>query len=158
MPKYKVIVPINTLRYAFFASKRPRDTPKINSLPPTEAALNEHIKRAHLQTMLWKAADQVNPPDVIISGDISDLGWNIVQGVPHPCTGVTEVASPELMEMVACGCSATSACSNKKQCSCQAAGLSCTLFCRCLAHDNCHNPLTDHAADESNGDSDSEYD
>ena len=123
MPKYKVIVPINTLRYAFFASKR--DTPKINSLPPTEAALNEHIKRAHLQTMLWKAADQVNPPDVIISGDISDLGWNIVQGVPHPCTGVTEVASPELMEM---------------------------------AHDNCHNPLTDHAADESNGDSDSEDD
>ena len=73
----------------------------------------------YLQTMLWKAAVQVNPSEIIGSVNISDFGWNIVRGVPHPCTGGTEVVPPELLEMVACGCSATSACS-REQCSCQA--------------------------------------
>ncbi|MES9884496.1 MAG: hypothetical protein ABW185_26930, partial [Sedimenticola sp.] len=39
---------MNQLRHTIFMSKR--DTPKIKTLPPTDAALNEHVKRAHLQT------------------------------------------------------------------------------------------------------------
>ena len=41
---------MNQLRHTIFTSKR--DTPKIKTLPPTDSALDEHIKRAHLQTML----------------------------------------------------------------------------------------------------------
>jgi hypothetical protein len=32
-------------------------------IPPTSANLLQHVLRAHLQVMLWKAADQQAPPD-----------------------------------------------------------------------------------------------
>ncbi len=53
---------MNELRNSMFTSKRAK--PKIKSLPPTDSALAEHIKRAHLQTMIWKSSDKMAPPDV----------------------------------------------------------------------------------------------
>jgi hypothetical protein len=138
---------MNELRHAIFVSRK--DTPKIKSLPPTDPALNENIMRAHLQTMLWKASDQLEPPDV----NISDFGWDIVNGIPNPRTGVSKVAPPELMKVVACSCRAQNACS-KKTCSCNKAGVSCTSFCKCMAQDSCNNPHTKH--DENDSDSESE--
>src|SRR6476469_193079 len=99
---YKERIPytsMNRLRHAIFVSTK--NTPKIKTLPPTEPALDEHIKRAHLQTMLWKAADQVQPPHV----NISECGWVVIEEVPTPRTGVSQCAPPELMKVVACGCS-----------------------------------------------------
>lgn len=139
---------MNQLRHTIFTTKK--DTPKIKSLPPTDLALNEHIKRAHLQTMLWKAADQKNPPEV----DISDFGWNITAGVPIPHTGVSVVAPVELMKVVACGCTALNTCS-RNNCSCKTAGVSCTAFCKCTAQD-CNNPHT--KQDEDIEDETEEYD
>jgi hypothetical protein len=141
---------MNQLRHTIFMSKK--DTPKIKSLPPTDPALDEHIKRAHLQTMLWKAADQPEPPIV----NISELGWNMIDGVPNPCTGVTEVAPAELMKVVACGCSAQTACS-RNSCSCRIAVVSCTSFCNCMAQDHCTNPHTKHVEnDEDDSNSENE--
>lgn len=110
-------VSMNQLRYIIFVSKR--DTPKIKSLPPTDLALDEHIKRAHLQTMIWKAADQVEPPEV----NISEFGWEVNNGAPQPRTGVSEVAPSEILKVVACGCndqSGQGSCS-RSNCSCKAA-------------------------------------
>ncbi len=140
---------MNQLRHTMFMSKR--DTPKIKTLPPTDYALNEHIKRAHLQTMIWKAADQREPPNV----DISLYGWVVTNGVPIPSTGVSEVAPPELMKVVACGCSAQNACS-RSTCSCHGAAVSCTSFCKCMSSESCNNPHK--KADGTDSDSDNEDD
>ncbi len=126
---------MNLLRHTIFISKR--DTPKIKTLPPTDSALDEHIKRAHLQTMIWKAADEDGPPEV----NITAFGWNIIDNIPKPRTGMSEVAPPELMKVVACGCCAQNACSSNI-CSCHAARLSCTSFCKCIPQNRCHNPNT----------------
>ena len=44
-----------------------KNPPPLKSLPPTNMNLALHIRRAHLQIMLWKAADKANPPAVKIT-------------------------------------------------------------------------------------------
>ena len=53
---------------------------RIMSLPPTDLKLFLHVKRAHLQMLLWKAADQLGPPDV----SITEYGWEIQDGQMCP--------------------------------------------------------------------------
>ena len=53
---------------------------KLMSLPPTEQNLFLHILRAHLQTILAKAADQQAPPEL----DITKYGWDIKHEIPVP--------------------------------------------------------------------------
>ena len=53
----------------------------------------------------------------------------------------SKCAPPELMKVVACGCSGQSACS-RKNCSCITSDVSCTGFCKCMAQDSCKNPHT----------------
>ena len=53
---------------------------RIMALPPTETNLYLYVRRAHLQTMLWKAADQQGPPNV----DITTFGWELTEGIHHP--------------------------------------------------------------------------
>jgi len=57
-------------RYRMYCRKNGRPM-RIMALPPTEANLYLHVSRAHLQTMLWKAADQQGPPKV----EITQFGW-----------------------------------------------------------------------------------
>ena len=38
--------------------------PPIQSLPPASEAFTENVKRAHLQTCIWKAAVLLDPPDL----------------------------------------------------------------------------------------------
>ena len=37
--------------------------PSLKSLPPTDDSLALYLKRAHIQAMLWKAADRSKPPN-----------------------------------------------------------------------------------------------
>ena len=46
--------------------------PKVVALPPTSVNLLQHILRAHLQVMLWKASDCVDLPGE--SRDIQNFG------------------------------------------------------------------------------------
>ena len=140
---------MNELRHRLFASKK--DTPKIKSLPPTSTALDEHIKRAHLQSLLWKAADLSEPPEL----DVLMYGWDIVDDTPVPTTGVTTVAPSELMKIIACGCG-TETPSSRSNCSCKTAGVSCTTYCKCYAQQECLNPCT--PSEDVYEDSDSESD
>ena len=50
------------------------------ALPPTSTNLLHHMLRAHLQVMLWKAADHQAPPDE--SANITHFGWDIQDSIP----------------------------------------------------------------------------
>ena len=56
-------------------SKNPKTVkiaaPKLQSLPPTDEAFQENLKRAHLQVAIWKQLLNENPPAV----DIELYGW-----------------------------------------------------------------------------------
>ncbi len=110
------------------------------ALPPTSANLLQHVLRAHLQTMLWKAADQEGPPDE--SANITHFGWEFRDDIPVPVIAQGDPAPPELIYVIQCQYRAQS-----KKCSCEACGchkqhLSCTSFCNCSGDESCCNPYT----------------
>ena len=43
---------------------RASSAPPIQSLPPSSEAFTENVKRAHLQTCIWKAAVLLDSPDL----------------------------------------------------------------------------------------------
>lgn len=135
---YGIDAPItmNELRYTIFTTKREKCS-NLRLLPPTDEALSHHMQRAHLQAMLWKAADQSQPPQV----NVEDFGWKINDGLPHPVTMRWPAAPPGLLKVIACSCASGTPCS-RKQCSCKSAGMSCTSFCKCQAGEHCHNEHT----------------
>ena len=51
----------------------------------SEEALEHHLMRAHLQTMMWKAADQQGLIPTV-SFDITNFGWKVLDGIPLPVT------------------------------------------------------------------------
>ena len=61
---------MNELRFNIFM-KRKSGPPNIKMLPPTDANVAFHLRRAHLQTLIWKAADKQYAPDV----DGTSFGW-----------------------------------------------------------------------------------
>ena len=121
---------LNDLRFKLFSKRK--EPPKIKTLPPTTKAAIEHVKRARLQVLTWRAADQIDPP----SADISAFGWKMEGGIHVPVRGAV-VAPKELLQLVACGCKTCS----RSNCSCRSAGVSCTPYCKCEATD-CANVYT----------------
>ena len=89
---------VTELRYKIFSNKK--NTPAIKP-SPTVSAVRYHILLAHLQCMLWKAADSLHP---LVVG-FTKFGWENVQGHFRPVSGVNVVCASELMMIVACGCS-----------------------------------------------------
>ena len=71
-------------------------------LPPTDTNLYLHVRRAHLQMLLWKAADQQGPPDV----SIADYGWKIDDGITCPSIDSGPPGPPLLMNVISCRCRA----------------------------------------------------
>ena len=65
------------LRYSIFRKKK--DPPKIKSLPPTYEAAVQHIRRSRLQVMIWRAADQAEPPDIDVTMEVK-LYWRSNSG------------------------------------------------------------------------------
>lgn len=128
--------PMTELRYTLFTTRMEKCS-NLRLLPPTDDALCHHMKRAHLQAMLWKAADQKQPPNV----NVEDFGWVVKDGVPHPVTMTRPAAPPGLLKVVACSCATSTPC-KRKQCSCKNAGMSCTSFCKCQAGEHCQNEHT----------------
>ena len=55
--------------HSFRCHKKP---PPLKKLPPTDANLQLHVLRAHLQMLLWKAADQRDPPVAPIAAKVFD--------------------------------------------------------------------------------------
>ena len=83
------ITSMNELRFQLFTFRKAK-APAIKNLPPTDEALEHHLMRAHLQTMIWRAADQQGPPAV--SFEITNFGWKVLDGIPHPITTLANIA------------------------------------------------------------------
>jgi hypothetical protein len=127
---------MNALRYKSFLTGK--NTPPIMMLPSTDDAAVQHVRRAHLQAILWKAAEDTNPPPV----NIQQYGWKTADSKPEPEYGIREIAPKELLKVVACSCKAATACLHNS-CSCKKDGLSCTTYCKCEALEGkCHNHHT----------------
>ena len=116
---------LNTARYKMYMSrKRP---PPLKKLPPTDNNLQLYVLRAHLQIMLWKAADKRHPP--VDARDIRRFGWDVKEGgVVTPYVSNAPVAPHGLLDVVSCCCSAGRKACSEKRCNCQSAGLSCTEY------------------------------
>ena len=66
----------NTARYKMYMSRK--KPPPLRKLPPIDSNLQLHVLRAHLQMMLWKAADQRHSP--VDARDIRRCGCDVKEG------------------------------------------------------------------------------
>ncbi|KAH3727484.1 hypothetical protein DPMN_053422 [Dreissena polymorpha] len=66
---------MSDVRYEVWLStigkKNIRNMPKLQALPPTTESLLENVKRAHLQTCIWKATLEQDPPTF----NVTEYGW-----------------------------------------------------------------------------------
>ncbi|KAK2175325.1 hypothetical protein NP493_722g02014 [Ridgeia piscesae] len=128
---------INDVRaHSYRCHKKP---PPLKKLPPTDANLQLHVLRAHLQMILRKAADQRDPPEE--ARNIANFGWNIERSAITPAVSTAPVAPQALLDAVSCSCTARCKACSGTRCSCNSAGLSCTDYCKCERRDICCNPF-----------------
>ena len=115
--------------------------PKLASLPPTTEAFTENVKRAHLQTFLWKNALQLDPQKL----DPTDYGWMKEHSTkslqPTTVPSDTPLAPSKILQMIRCTCSSETPC-NSSRCGCNRAKLACTMFCACQTATACYNEQT----------------
>lgn len=127
---------MNYIRHKLFTTKI-NTSSRLRSLPPTDDAFVQHIKRAHLQARIWKCAETKDPQE-----DITKYGWIVRDGKPCPSPGITTAGPREVMEVVACSCATEKPCAFQK-CSCKSVYLSCTSFCKCFTDGKvCQNEYT----------------
>ena len=98
---------------------------QIESLPPTEAALLQHTKRATYQGGHCWGQALVCQPELPSPGD---WGWKNQNGCWHPLWTSLPEAAKACHELIHCRCSTS--CSNKR-CKCTKAALMCTALCTC---------------------------
>ena len=114
-----------------------------------------HALRAHLQVLLWKAADKLDPPQ--ITQDITKFGWDITDGV-MPVIATQPVGPQLLLDVVSCTCTSESSACAHKSCGCHNQRVSCTEYCACAGSDACHNPYTSNEEEEEEIDEDADED
>ena len=103
--------------------------PKLCSLPPTNPAFMENLKRAHFQICIRKQALDLNVPDL----DLVQYGWTkdkaakslVAVHVPPN----TDLALSYIQELMKC-CSSDPPCVSAN-CGCKKAGMLCSVFCAC---------------------------
>ena len=85
-------------------------SPKLESLPPTEAALRPYILRGHYQTAIWRSCASQDPPQA--SPELEDYGWYKTVNRPRPDAMLPKkftsedvnVAPLEVMKLIRCQC------------------------------------------------------
>ena len=135
--------PVSNARYetwvARTGNKKAKKVPSLKELPPTKDALNEHVKRAHLQVAVWKSSMEEHPPSL----DPRRYGWS--EDKDNKClVAVTlpeDVARvpTEIQKLIKCGCASEEPCSTAR-CGCVSARVKCSVFCSCKKDDICFNP------------------
>ncbi len=147
---------MSDIRFGIWSAKTARKhihkTPELRSLPPTSEAFGENVKRAHLQTAIWKSALEPDPPNLATT----DYGW-AKDKYSKSLTAVTlpsdaSLAPATVMQMIKCGCSSEQPCATAR-CGCYTAQLACTVFCNCNIMGNCHNRWTKYVAELSDNES-----
>jgi hypothetical protein len=91
-------------------------------LPPSEAALRQHILRASFQTKVWHSSCLAKPP----LPSPMEYGWRTVKDSLHPVY-IEGNMSAEFLRDLVCSCQGKSQC--KKSCGCAEQSLACTDLC-----------------------------
>ena len=95
-------------------------------LPPTSDALKYHIKRCHLQTIVWLQATCPVPSLPLATS----FGWDLKDGIMSPVLLSLPAVPESCLQLITCGCQTR--CSTRK-CRCVKSRLTCTGNCRCTA-------------------------
>jgi len=96
----------------------------IENIPPTKAALFQHVKRAVYQAgYVWSQA--LMPAPDLPSPEL--WGWTATDSGWKPFWTDRPEASTSCYELVHCGCKK----GYKRQCKCHKSGLQCTELCSC---------------------------
>ena len=94
--------------------------PKQCSLPPTTEAFQENVKRADLQTAIWRAALDPDPPVM----DPTEYGWikhEVTKSlVPTTVPATTSLASQNILKLIKYSCASVDLCKCLK-CGCHQA-------------------------------------
>ena len=100
----------------------------IENIPPTRAALVQHMKRAAYQAgHVWGQSLKLAPA----LPDVTEWGWETSQTTGYIPTWTTlTIAEAACLELIACKCS--KAC--RRNCKCFKANLDCTGLCKCDGH------------------------
>ncbi len=110
---------INKARKKLFAKKS-----SVMRIPPTRAALEQHVKRAAFQGgHVW--GQTLLPQPALPSP--CNWGWIKTEGLYEPYWTTLPEASKTCYELVSCGCKKGCV----KNCKCKKAGLQCTALCQC---------------------------
>ena len=113
------IMEVNDARKQLFALK----SRALDSIPPTQAALHQHIKRASLQANCWNQTLVLNPE----LPNLSDLGWTKEASGWQPLRTTLPDASKYCHELIHCNCK--KGCTGR--CKCTKAAVKCTVLCAC---------------------------
>ena len=95
----------------------------LENIPPTKAALEQHIKRASLQAHCWSRALVKNPR----LPSSADWGWVHKMGEWKPIWTTLAEAAKSCYELICCKCKK----SCTERCTCVSAGLKCTALSLC---------------------------
>ena len=118
---------MSVARVRFFRGRK--KPPPLKKLPATDANLQLHVLRAHRQMLLWKAADQRDPPEE--TRDIANCDWSIDGSIITPTVSTAPVAPQALLDVVSCSCTAEGKAYSGTRCSCNNEGFFCTNYCTC---------------------------
>ena len=115
---------VNDLRKDLF----PRKVQRMQHLPPTQAALLQHVNRSMFQSSIWlrsyETQQNVSCPEV--------FGWTKKDTKWEPQWTTLDEAATSCRQLIKCGCKSEPLCS--KRCVCKSTGLRCTALCRCLGN------------------------
>ena len=129
------------------------NTQDLAAMPPITEAFKENVKRAHLQTWIWKSALELNPStlDPTAFGYMKDEATKSLIPVTTPPN--VKLAPANILRLIRCNCTSDNPCKSSG-CGCNKAKLACTMFCACHASVRCLNDQTRAAKHVNENDSD----
>ncbi len=110
---------VNDARNQLFSQK----SRSLENIPPTQAALKQHIKRTCFQANIWNQSLVLDPE----IPDPSDWGWTNETTGWQPLWTTLPEAAKSCHELIHCNCQR--GCTGR--CSCVKAALKCTALCSC---------------------------
>ena len=113
-------------------AKKTAKPPALQSLPPTDEALEINIKMVHYVAIMWKnyitgTHPELDPLEYGREKDSESLR-------PIMLPDGTDVAPEKVLQMTRCKCSSSQCKTNR--CSCVKTGTNCSEFCRCQDCEN----------------------
>ena len=108
----------------------------LDSLPPTQDALQVHLRRVNHQVLIWKTALQPYPPLPNPDGN----GWLYDEERVLKPKLMTQEVSAACLELALCGCTCEGNCCANWRCTCVRLALQCFKACKCK--DFCRNTVS----------------